>query len=92
MLAEVNQAKRFLGIKFGYGNHTRNGIYAVPTSTSKGKAFFRLEIENNEFVGKDNFSLFWDEALTLDWFTNEKPTDWKESKFSKLFRQIEKEV
>ena len=89
MIAEMNQAKRFLGAKFGYGETLQDGIFAIPTTTSKGDAFMKMEIVNGNPGGKDNFMLFWDEALTISWYNSEKPTDVKESEFSKAFRKLE---
>ena len=89
MIAEFNQAKRFFGIKFGYGEPLQDGIYAVPTQTSKGRAFMRMEVAHNQVAGKDNFKLFWDESLKTSWYVKPKPFFQKESKFAKLFRQIE---
>lgn len=90
MITEMNQVKRFLGAKFGYGELINDGIFAVPTETSKGKAFMKMEFRNGETAGKDNFSLFWDEELTNSWYTEPKPEEFKESKFSKAFRNMEK--
>lgn len=91
-MSEFNQAKRFMGIKFGYGEPCQDGVYAIPTETSKGKAFMRLEIKDNNPAGNDNFKLYWDEKLTKSWYDKPKPKVFTESKFSKLFRQIEKEI
>lgn len=89
MLSEFNQVKRFLGAKFGYGENIPDGIYAIPTETSKGDAFMKMEFKNNNSIGKDNFTLFWDEELTKSWYTEPKPYILKESKFSKAFRKLE---
>ena len=90
MLSEVKQVKRFFGIKFGMGEKIEDGIYAVPTETSRGPAFMKMEIIDGEFGGKDNFHLWWDEQLTINWYkTEERPADLKESRFAILFRQIE---
>lgn len=90
MMNEMLIAKRFLGIKFGYGERIRDGIYAIPIDTSKGKAFIKLEMKNGNAEGNDNFSLFWDEELSNSWYyTKTPPTDFKESEFSRLFREIE---
>lgn len=87
---EMLIAKKFLGIKFGYGEPIRDGVYAVPIDTSKGKAFMKLEMKNGNAEGRDNFSLFWDEELTNSWYyTDTSPIDFKESNFSRLFREIE---
>jgi hypothetical protein len=89
MLSEFLQAKRFLGAKFGYGEPIRDGVYAVPTMTSKGKAFFRLEMQNQSPTGTENFRLFWDEKLTISWYEKPKPYFKKESKWSSAFRELE---
>lgn len=89
MTNEFLQAKRFLGIKFGYGEPIKDGIYAVPTQTSKGKAFMKIEYKNQMLAGDKNFHLYWDEKLTLNWYETPKPFSINESKFSKLFRKIE---
>lgn len=88
MLSEFNQIKRFLGAKFGYGENIPDGIYAIPTETSKGPAFMKMEFKNNNAIGEDNFTLFWDEALTVSWYSK-KPIFLKESAFSKAFRKLE---
>lgn len=90
MMSEMKQVKRFFGAKFGYGEPLQDGVFAIPTDTSKGKAFMKMEIINGEPYGKDNFKLFWDEALTISWYDKPKPAEFKESKFSKAFRQMEK--
>jgi len=92
MLSEINQVKRFFGIKFGYGEVILDGIFAVPTSTSKGKAFMKMEVVNGEPSGSQNFLLFWDEDLTISWYDTPKPIGLKESDFSKAFRNIEKYI
>lgn len=89
MLPEINQVKRFLGAKFGYGENIPDGIYAIPTMTSKGEAFVKMEFKNNNSVGKDCFTLFWDEELTVSWYTSKKPMFSNESAFSKAFRKLE---
>ena len=43
MLREFNEVKRFLGTKFGMAENVPDGIYAIPTKTSKGNAFMRYE-------------------------------------------------
>jgi hypothetical protein len=91
MITEMMQVKRFLGIKFGYGEPIADGVYAIPTTTSKGNAFMKLEMKEGNAEGKDNFSLYWDEKLTLSWYYTDKPENLEEGKFSTLFRQIEEE-
>lgn len=92
MITEFNEAKRFLGIKFGYGEPIKDGTYAIPTITSKGDAFMLLEIKNGEPSGKSNFLLYWDEELKISWYDKPKPENLPQSKFAKLFRQISKVV
>lgn len=72
MLVEYNQAGNYLKEKFPNGK-APDGIYAIPTTTSKGDAFMKLELKDNKSFGKDNFSLYWDEGLTISWYTNDKP-------------------
>jgi len=90
MISEYNQVKRYLGIRFGYGNPIPDGTYAVPTQTSKGNAFMKMEFKDEKTVGEKNFHLYWDEKLTIDWYSNPKPLFLTESKFAKLFRKIDK--
>lgn len=89
MLSEFNQVKMFLGAKFGHIAVIPDGIYSIPTNTSKGKAFMKMEFKNNNAIGKENFKLFWDENLTISWYDSKKPFFIKESKFSKAFRKLE---
>lgn len=90
MLSDYLQAKRFLGAKFGYGEILPDGVYAVPCDSSKGKAFFRLEIRNNNVEGAKNFHMFWDESLTISWYDKPKPFFRKESKWATQFRILER--
>lgn len=89
MLAEFNEVKRFLGTKFGMGENVPDGIYAIPTKTSKGNAFMRFESKNNTAFGNDNFKLYWDEKLTISWYDLKKPFFLKESIFSKVYRKLQ---
>jgi hypothetical protein len=66
MLAEVNEAKAFLIKKFGSVEKVKPGTYAVPTDTSKGKAFMKVTITPD--MGMKDFHLFKDEALTVTWY------------------------
>lgn len=88
MILEILTAKRYLGARFGIGETIPDGVYPIPIYTSKGKAFMRYEVRNNEAYGSDNFKLFWDEALTLCFDTTSKPFFVKESKFSAAFRKL----
>jgi hypothetical protein len=89
MIAEANQAQRFLGAKFGTDPcRIKEGTYAVPCDTSKGKAFMRLLVDENKSMR--GFDLFWDESLTVSWYNQSKPGDLpKESKFATIFRKLE---
>jgi hypothetical protein len=66
MLTEINEAKRFLIEKFGSVEKVKPGTYAVPTNTSKGPAFMKVVI--NEEQGMSDFSLWLDEELTQTWY------------------------
>ena len=89
MLREFNEVKRFLGTKFGMDENVPDGVYAIPTKTSKGNAFMRFESKNNTAFGSDNFKLYWDENLTISWYDSKKPFFRKESKFSKQYRKLQ---
>jgi hypothetical protein len=89
MLTEVLEVKRYLGCLFGVGENIPDGVYAIPTKTSKGNAFMRCEIKNNEFFGNTNYKLFWDEKLKICWYTNRKPLFRKESKYNKIYRKTQ---
>ncbi len=66
MLREVNEAKAFLEKKFCGLQNVKAGIYAVPTETSKGKAFIKVEITTD--MKMKDFHLFVDEELTKSWY------------------------
>lgn len=66
MLSEVNKAKDFLIKKFGSVEKVEAGTYAIPTETSKGKAFTKVVIAPD--MGMSDFHLFKDEALTISWY------------------------
>jgi hypothetical protein len=89
MIGEMNQVKRYLGARFGYGEPIKDGIYAIPTDTSKGEAFMKMEIANGSPSGEKNFHLFWDEDLTISWYDNPKPEGLTESEYSKSFRVLD---
>lgn len=74
MLAEVNEAKGFLIDKFGSIENVKPGIYAIPTQTSKGAAFMRVEILPD--MGMKHFDLWKDEALTESWYENKGLHHW----------------
>jgi len=65
MLAEINEARVFLIKKFGSVENVKAGVYAIPTETSKGKAFMKVEILPN--MGMKGFDLFKDKSLTKSW-------------------------
>ncbi|WP_336704408.1 hypothetical protein [Chryseobacterium indologenes] len=66
MLAELNEAKRFLIEKFRSVEDVKPGVYAVPTNTSKGPAFMKVIVNNQ--MGMSDFSLWLDEELTRSWY------------------------
>lgn len=86
MLTEVNEAKRYIGARFGYGQPVPDGTYPIPTETSKGKAFMALTAKDGKM---GNFKLFWDEELKVSWYDNPMPENLIESKWSKAFRKLE---
>lgn len=65
MLAELNEVKKHLVEKFGDVDSVPPGTYAIPTETSKGKAFMRVTIA--EDMGMSDFSLWMDDSFTKDW-------------------------
>jgi len=65
MLAELNEAKNFLIDKFGSVEKVEPGTYAIPTETSKGKAFMRVLINQN--MGISGFNLFLDDKFEKEW-------------------------
>lgn len=85
MISEVNEVKRYL--RFRFGDNIPDGTYAVPTNTSKGKAFMKVVVKNQ---GLSNFYLLWDEDLTIDWYTKPRPFFLRESKFVKAYRNLVK--
>lgn len=68
MISEINEVQKYFKDKFGSTDNVPDGIYAVPTNTSKGDAFMRIEIKDKDFYGKANFMLFNDEQLTKSWY------------------------
>jgi hypothetical protein len=70
MLAELNEAKKYLVEKFGDADLVPPGTYAIPTETSKGKAFMRVTIAEDKGMG--DFSLWMDEAFTVKWYDFKK--------------------
>lgn len=88
MVKEFNEVKRYLGARFGIGNRVPDGIYAVPTNTSKGRAFMRFECRDEKPFGDNNFKLYWDEGLKISWYDAKKPLFRKESKFARAYRKL----
>jgi len=68
MLAELEEAKKFLIKKFGSVEKVEPGTYAIPTQTSKGDAFMKVIITPD--MGMKDFHLFKDEKLTVSWYDN----------------------
>ena len=68
MIAEMNEVRDFFSKKFGSFDNIPDGIYAVPTHTSKGEAFMKAETKGGELSGKGNFMLFKDEELKESWY------------------------
>ena len=90
MMLEMKLAKRFFGAKFGYGEPLVDGIYAIPIYTARGDAFMKMEIVFGTPSGTQNFLLFWDEDLTINWYNDPKPEKpLSESEYSKMFRLLE---
>lgn len=69
MITEFNEVKKYLLGRFGEPEKVPNGIYAIPTETSKGNAYMKYEHPK----GNENFMLFWDEELKISWYDNPKP-------------------
>lgn len=69
MIREFDEVKKYLLGKYGEPENVPNGVYAIPTETSKGKAFMKYEYPK----GDENFMLFWDEELKISWYDNPKP-------------------
>ncbi len=66
MISEVNEAQAFFNKKFGKGKHVPAGTYAVPTNTSRGKAFMGVEVTDNQMLR--GFYLWWDEDMKISWY------------------------
>lgn len=66
MLSEVKEAQEYIKT-----HHKGAGTYAVPTETSKGKAFMKVVLSLSG--GLSCFYLFWDPELTISWYDNPKP-------------------
>ena len=91
MIGEADEVQKYFAMRFGIGigNRIPNGMYAIPTVTSKGNAFMRIYIVGSKPFNKDgkNFHLYWDEALTISWYTEKRPWFLRESRFAKYFRK-----
>lgn len=68
MLSEINEVQQYFKNKFGSTKNTPDCIYAIPTNTSRGVAFMRIEIKDAELHGKNNFMLFKDDELKESWY------------------------
>lgn len=90
MMKEVNQAKRYLGARFGYGEHLPAGTFSVPTTAAKGECFMRVRIERDGSMS--GYEMFWDEACTIDYHGEKpRPSDLpNESEFAQAFRVLER--
>ena len=64
MIQEVEEAKKYLAKKFK--GLAPSGTYAIPTQTSKGKAFMSVTVDDRHYLS--GFDLFWDEQLTKSWY------------------------
>lgn len=65
MITEVNEAQKFLISKYGSAEKVPVGTHAIPTKTSKGKAFMAVTIDAK--MNMSGFALFLDEELTQPW-------------------------
>lgn len=90
MIQEQLLTKKYLGARFGYGERVPDGIYAVPCDSSRGNAFMKIVIFENEIdKTENNFSLYWDEQLTKTWYgKNKEEEEMQESNFSLKFREL----
>ena len=89
MLAEIRLVRKYLGLRFGSGEPIPDGRYAIPCDTSRGQAFMAYNVKDWQQTGEDNYSLYWDEQLTLSWYNiKEKPEGLVESELSTKFREI----
>lgn len=70
MLAEANKANAFFNQKFGKGKHVPAGEYAVPTDTSRGDAFMKVIVSEDQYLS--DFKLYWDENFQISWYTHKK--------------------
>ena len=61
MIAEINKSQKYLHQKFG--TNLKPGVYAVPVFTSKGHAFMRVVLDENNLLS--DFELFKNKKLTI---------------------------
>jgi hypothetical protein len=90
MIAEVKQAKRYLGARFGYGETLPVGSFSVPTEGAHGSCFMRVRVERDGSMS--DFTMWWDEACTISYHAvRPRPSDLPyESEFAQAFRMVEK--
>ena len=69
MMTEVFETQKFL--KEQFGENVPAGTYAIPTRTSKGKAFMQVEVSSDGQLR--GFYLFWDKEFKYSWYTTKKP-------------------
>jgi len=69
MISEVIETQKFLREKFG--ENVPAGTYAIPTKTSKGKAFMKVTVSSDGYLS--GFDLYWDEEFKHSWYTEKKP-------------------
>lgn len=65
MIREIEKAKKFLKSKFGSLENVLSGVYAVPITTSKGKAFMKVVVTFDKYL--NDFSLYKDKKLKENW-------------------------
>lgn len=68
MIKEVEEAKKYFAKN--YNGIVGPGTYSVPTITSKGKAFMRVNVDERGFLS--DFDLFTDHELTKSWYEEKK--------------------
>lgn len=65
MIEDVKRAQEFLRNKFNGLHNVKVGVYSIPTVTSKGKAYMKVEVTPD--MQMTGFDLFKDETLTQRW-------------------------
>ena len=68
MIKEVEEAKKYFAKK--YNGIVEPGTYSIPTITSKGKAFMRVNVDTFGFFS--SFELFYDQELKQSWYEEKK--------------------